>query len=517
MRWPTGALLAALALPAGPARAAPAQLTLGEALELALANNHRLQAARLDLETTRSQVSQAYAPVMPRVDASASYTRNVKAPDPFAGSAAGGVFGGFDSIGWLAFNESARTDGDPATNPIGFGEFAQRQAAGLDAAGIDPATGNPFLVENQFVLGLSVTQTLYDGAAFAGLRAAEAVDAQQQAALDAEVHALVDQVTRAYYGALLGEAQVAVLAKRVARVEANLAEVSKRVAQGVVPQFQQLSAEVELANVQTSQLQAAEAAAAALDGLRQACVLPPDQPLVLADPLTVGEIDPAPSVGEAIAKAREVRPDLRRLRALDRAYEAKVDAAGSAYWPTVSAFLNMQVQGSVPDDRTTAFNPDPADPFTYSTDEKGFFADEYWFPVVNLGLRLSWNLFSGFTTDRQVEQARIERRKTRTSTDELEAAIAIEVTQAARAMETAAHRLDTQSRNIARAELNYQHAEARVANGVSTQTDLRAASDQLDESRFNQLQAAHDYLIAKTRYAIAIGQPPTATDRTGGE
>jgi hypothetical protein len=43
---------------------------------------------------------------------------------------------------------------------------------------------------------------------------------------------------------------------------------------------------------------------------------------------------------------------------------------------------------------------------------------------------------------------------------------------------------------------------------VSTQLELRSASQQLDETRFNHLQAVHDYLVAWTRYEVAVGIRP---------
>jgi outer membrane protein TolC len=64
------------------------------------------------------------------------------------------------------------------------------------------------------------------------------------------------------------------------------------------------------------------------------------------------------------------------------------------------------------------------------------------------------------------------------------------------------------------AELNYNHMSERVQEGVASQLELREASDQLDQSRLNYLQAVHDYLVARTDLETALGQPLTPTSES---
>ncbi len=89
----------------------PVGMTLAEALELGLQHNHALQRSRIDAEAAGQQVEEAWSSVYPRLDLTLRYTRTVESPDPFAGSDAGGFFDQLAAVGWLAFNESARTDG----------------------------------------------------------------------------------------------------------------------------------------------------------------------------------------------------------------------------------------------------------------------------------------------------------------------------------------------------------------------------------------------------------------------
>ncbi len=134
-------LLFLLWLPSFPASAQDAgplslALTLDEAVQIALVQNIAIQRSRLDVETAASQVKEGWGQLLPQVDVNASYTRSVKSINPFTGSQAGGLFQTLGFIDWLAFNEQARTDGNPGTDPISVAEFFARQQAGLEAAGV---------------------------------------------------------------------------------------------------------------------------------------------------------------------------------------------------------------------------------------------------------------------------------------------------------------------------------------------------------------------------------------------
>jgi outer membrane protein TolC len=493
--------------PAQSAAASPT-LTLPEALELALVRNYGLALAQLDIDGAHTQIEQAWGSVYPRVDLSLRYTRTLRAPNPFAGSAAGGLFDGFDAIGWLAYNESARTAGG---QPISLADYQQRNADGLDAAGIEPAADNPFLVENAVNAGINVTQTLYNGAAFAAIRGAESYQRQVESTLRAQQQEVAQQVSETYYGALLAQAQVAVLHKSVERTRDTVSEVTERVSHGVLPTFQQLSAEVELNNLQTSLIQARAREAAALDALKVIIGLPPSEPITLRDTLTVTPFNPQP-IETALQTAIASRPDLETLRRSMQLLEVQRELTEARNLPVISAFANIGLQGSVPDDRTSAV-PDRMVPFRYSKDERGVFDGDYWNDSANIGLSLTWNLFDGFQTSQQIQLDQLATRRLAVRYQQALDGVRMSLQASLRDLETARELLANQDQNIARAELNDAHARARVAEGVSTQLELRQASQQLDLSQLNRLQAVHTYLNAVVRYRIAIGQPPVGSDR----
>ncbi|MDX1531753.1 MAG: TolC family protein, partial [Rhodothermales bacterium] len=174
-------------------------LTLDDALEIALARNYAVRTAALDVANADAQVREAWGQLFPQVDASASYTRNVVSANPFAGSSAGGLFGSLAAIDWLAFNERARTDEDPGTDPITLAEFQQRQAAGFAEAGVELGGGdNPFSVPNQFLGQVEISQTLYNGSAFAAVKGANSLREINEAALTQQQQEVVHETRELY-------------------------------------------------------------------------------------------------------------------------------------------------------------------------------------------------------------------------------------------------------------------------------------------------------------------------------
>lgn len=488
----------------------PMALSLSEALEIALVQNYALERTRLDLEESRARIDRAWGQLWPRVDADAAYTRNLAVANPFAGTSAGDLFGGFDAVGWLAFNENARTDTDPETTPIPFSEFVSRQMDGRSAAGIPEADPdeNPFFVANQFRFGLTVRQLLYDGAAFAGIRAASVAEEASAASISHRMHRVVEDTAVAYYGAQSAKEEALILEKSVARAATALDETTKRVEQGIQPRFAELSAEVELANLETQLVRARNAAEAAVDNVKLVLGIPADTDLRLTDELPDDPgVFQSASREDAIARALTQRPDLVEARKNVELLTLRERVTFARFLPVISGVLRLDMTGSVPDDRTIVLtNPD--DPFMFGTREDGFFSDRYWFSNASVGLELTWNLFDGFASVAALEANQVATRRARSILAEVESTVRVQVDASLRDLASANKQIRSQRRNVVRAELNYRHAETRLEEGVSSQLELREASDQLDQSRLSQKQAVHDFLVARVRYRVAVGSPP---------
>ena len=489
-----------------PAGALP--LTLDAAVEIALARGYAVRLAELDIATARAQVRQQYGTLYPAVDLSSSYTRNVIQANPFAGSSAGSIFGGLGAIGWLQFNETARTDGDPATNPITLAEYNQRIGDGQAAVGYNPANStNPFGTDNSFLNAVSVSQPLYSGTAFAALRGARSlVEISAQAAEQRRDEAIA-QARQAFYGALLAQAQIDVRGASVERARETSQDASLLVAQGVRPVLERLNAEVDLANAETGLVTAEAQATAALDGLLLTLGLPVGTPVVLVGGLAEPPEGLFRTVGlaAAAAGALDLRPDLQQARLAIRLQEVQRDVIRAGATPNLSAFASFSYSGNIPDDRSFVRTPDADDPFTFETGSSGFFSSTYWQPALSVGLRLNWTLFNGFQTRYAVQQQQIAVQQAEVRLEQATNAARLEVAGALRDLDSARRRLATQRRTVETAQTAYTFASARLEEGVASQVDVRIASQNLDVARLNYLQAIYDALVARSAYERSTG------------
>jgi len=490
---------------------APQVLSLRDAVQIALRENYDLRRAELDVRTARAQVKEARGSVYPRVDVSGSYTRNIVQANPFAGSDVSSFLGGGGQGDWVAFNERARQDGDPSTEPITFNEFLRRQEEAREEAGVSFAdTGNPFGVDNEFLGSVQLTQTLYDKSAFSALRGAQQFQDVSRRRLDRQVQTVANDVYEAFYAALLAEEQVRVLQQRTDRTEQTLQEVSARVRRGVAPKLQRMSTEVELSNLRTELIQAQNDAGLALDRLKVALGLSVDANIQLDGALETDSQDLFinTSQQEALSRAMQQRPDLERARLAIDLREIERQTIEAQYYPTLEAVATFSYSGRVPDNREQILT-DPTDPFFYDSLQRGFFDDSYWNPTLSAGLQMSWNVFNGFQTTARMEQQTIEITQAELQRDQLQQSIELEVSSALRRLETARRRIQSQRETVQNAETNYEFTERRLDEGVSSALELREASDQLDRSRLNYLQAVYDYLVARSDLETAVGAPLT--------
>ncbi len=485
----------------------PLTLTLDEALQIALVRNYAVRLERLNVEQASAQVREAWGDAWPLIDLTSNYTRNLKSANPFAGSEAGGLFSSFGFIDWLSFNERARTDDDAATGPIDFDDFLDRQEGGLEAIGATfGGDANPFAVPNEFLSSVSVTQKIFSASLFVGIRGARHYKDLTDENLNRQRQLVLHEVRRAFYQALLSLKQVEVARMSVERTRATLNETMQRVAQGLAPKFQRLTAEVELANLETEQVEIAGAAAQALDNLKMQIGIPVEQPIRLRGDLETEDRGRFLTVSteNAVDLALQHRPDLKQARLAIELQRVDRRLAMTQYMPELNAVANISYIGRVPDNRTQIVSED-RDNFIYRSESIDFFSQSYWNPAISAGVRLTWNIFNGFRTSARVQQRSVALHQAELQYDQTLQQIRMDVQGALRDLDAAQQRILAQDQNVRRAEVNYEYARARLAEGVASPVEERNASEQLDQSRLNRLRALYDYLVAQSALETSLG------------
>lgn len=479
-------------------------LSLNDAIEIALVNSYVLQRSRLGVEEADAQIREARGTVYPQIGSQASYTRNVITPNPFAGSSAEGLFASFAAIDWLFYNERQRSDGNPT---LPFDEFLDRQSDGLQQAGISQSGGsNPFAVENQFIMAVSATQALYNGAAFAAIRGAEHLRTIMREQLERDTQTLVKDVRTAYLNALLAHEQVNLIETSLSQLRETHREISLMVDQGILPRIDRNSLEVEIVNLETNLIQARNGRDLATRSMNLVLGIPIEHNIRLTDTYdnftaTLPELG---KVDDAYTTALQLRPDLRQA---DGAIKLRLEERNlnrAQYLPVLSAFADYAFIGSVPQNRTMAV-ADPDIDFKYSTETRGFFDNSYWNSSLAVGVRMQWNIFDGFQRRARIQQVNVNIKRAELDALLLRESIYLEIDQSIKSLEAAWNRIESQRRNIELAQMNYDDARARLREGAGTRLEERQAANLLDQSKLNYMAALHEFLVARSNYDHAVG------------
>lgn len=424
----TTALLLSVTLPAVAAES-PGPLDLDRALALALEHNYAIRQARARFDEAGGALVASRAGHLPNVSLASSYSR-------------------------------------------------------VDRSLLETPPGTPSLASpTAWDAGVQAQQTVYSGGAVeSGIAAARAARAAAQADFETAVQGALLGVRERYFAVLLARAQVGVQEEAVRLLEEEFSTARSRVTAGTGSPFDQLRAEVALANGQPPLIRARNTYRLAAVELLRAIGLPAPEG---AEGTITGELAFAPREFELealLASARANRPELRQLERLVDAAGADVGLARSGLRPNLALVAGYGIQKS-------AYTDDLDDTV------------DGW----SVGVQGSWPIFDGRATRGRVTQARARLEQTRLGLDETLLAIDSEVRRAFSSYREAGDLVAASQRVVEQAQESLRLARSRFDVGAATQLDVLQTQVALTEARTNGVLALHDANVALARLERAAG------------
>jgi outer membrane protein len=417
-------------------------LSLADCIDLALKRNSAILKGQSDLEAAHGLVVQTRSIIVPKVRASGNYQ----------------------------INDEGAIDKFPVSIPTTNGQTI---------------TVNPG--DQQWSAGVRVVQSIYEGGRMkSALRAGRLTKEQALLEYQRTVADTLVEVRVAYYDILLAAEQIGVQEASLKLLSKELEDATRRFEAGTVPRFNVLRAEVELANARPRLIRAKNDYRISKNNLANLLGynLPKD---VWEDiPLQLeGKLDADPyriELPSAITQAMNHRPELGALRKAEQLRQQDVQIAQSGYLPSAQVFAGY---GS----RNSQFSTE------LSRDVSGW----------NAGAQVSWDIFDGLLTRGKVQQARALRAKAQYDLEDTTRRIELEVRTAYSNFIQAREVLESQKKVVEQAEEALRLASARAEAGTGTQLDVLSAQTALTEARSTQVQALHDYDVARARLERAIG------------
>ena len=334
---------------------------------------------------------------------------------------------------------------------------------------------------------ITANYTIWDhGRREAGLAQAKTNQLAVRSDYDRAKEDLIYNIARAYYDLLQAEKLIDVNEKlldisrgNVDKVRAFLAADKAIPADVAAAKVQQASNELALVNAENN-LELARADLASLMGLD------PRTPIKIVD---VEEIPSSPemqeiSLEDAITKAVQNRPELKKLRARLTSLGWSLKLAQLDRWPAISAEYDY-----------TVFLDD------YLRDREDFNKHRNWSAAV----RVSFPIFDGGVSKRREQNAGIVVQQTKEDMGDRERSIMFEVQQAYLSLERSGKSLD-----IAREQVKDATESLNVTQGLYEENmvillELLSAQARYAQALINQVTAFYDHKLAEKALLKAMG------------
>ena len=424
------------------------KMTLDECIEYAFKNNASMIDAKIDIELAKSTVGEVRAQGLPQVNGTFQITDNYKIPTSFIPA------------------DIVRSDDNPIPPDV---EFVPVQ----------------FSTQYTGYAGLNMTQLIFDGTYFLGLKAADTYTELSKAAVGVSKADIALNVTKSYYGVLVIREQLKLLDKNIERVGQLLTETKELYANGFVEELDVDKLSVTYNNLESEKQRLERLEGNSLSFLKFQMGMPVVEELQLEDELVAIQMDNQLFEESFDYKQRPEYGVYEVQRELDL---LNVKQYKVGYYPTVNFNAN----------------------YGFGAGSNKFnllrFSNDNWFGQGSLGISVNIPVFDGLRKKYQIEQAKLSLQKTENNITNLKKTIDWERQTALNTLSNSISTLETQSKNIELAKKIAGKTKIKYKEGVGSSLEVIQAETDLLDAQNSYFSALYDALIAKADYDKAVGK-----------
>ncbi len=416
--------------------------TLSQCVAYALEHSEQIQNAELDNRIAQANVGEIRAVGLPQVNANLALQDNFKVPKVFL---PGEVIGG-----------------EPGTFvPVEF----QPQYAGQ--------------------ANITLTQLLFDGSYFLGLKAASVYTELSRKAIVQTKIELAESIAKAFYGVLVNQERLQLIGQNEARLVQLHQETKALYENGFAEKIDVDRVQVTLNNLRTQKANFQRVLDLSMGLLKFQMGLNLTENIQVVGNLRELTLEAPPLLdpGEAFLQRIEygILQTQKELDLLNlKNYRVQ-------YFPNLGLSLSY---GS--NTGTNAFG------------DLWKFNDQ-WFGNGSIGLQLNIPIFDGLRKKYQIQGARFALQKTENNLRQLERTTALQVSQSYLSLQNAIQTLEAQRQNMELAQEIYRVANIKYQEGVGANLEVLDAETAYKEAETNYYAALYDALIAKTDLQKAQG------------
>ena len=331
---------------------------------------------------------------------------------------------------------------------------------------------------NEYTSSLTLSQNIYDfGKTSSQVKIQKFNLDSAGSDLETSKEQIVLSVKQAYYAVIQTARNRKVADESVGQYKQHLDQARGFFDVGTKPRYDVITAEVNLSNAKLNLITADNALKIARVNLNNAMGVPDAPVYTVEDSLAF--IKYKITLDDALSKAMANRPDIKSLALRRRAVEASVQLAKTGYYPALTGSTSYNWQGGT-----------------------GLPLESEW----NVGVTLSFPIFSGFLTKHQVEEAVSNLNVARANEEALRLSVVLDVQQSYLNLKQAEDSIDTADLAVKQATENLDIANGRYAAGVGNPIEVTDAQIVYSNAKLAYIQALTNYNVAHASLLKAMGE-----------
>lgn len=420
------------------------ELTLPEAVEYALENNPSTKNARLQLLISKATIKETTAQGLPQVNGAYNLDYNPKIPVVFL------------------------PNQPPFGNPSIPGDVIPARF------GVSYSSG----------LGVTVSQMIFDGSFFVGLRAAKTLlELTNKDLKKAEID-VVENVKKAYYGVLVNQQRIRLASANLSRIDTLLKETMALNEAGFVEKIDVSRVQVQRNNTYTQVQRSQAGLEISKQILKLQLGMPMEMELLLAESLQ--DLTPTEEMTSLLGEEGGERIEIEQVATQMTLVGLDIKNNHSQYMPKINFIGNARRNGAGNELNTV-------------------FDDNNWFGSSLVGVSMSVPIFDGFSKAARIQKNRIQLNQLENQRSFLKESFKNELFLAKANLRNDLNILEVQEENLALAKEVYQIARIKYTEGIGSNLEVVEADASLIAAEINYLGALYDGLISKINLEKALG------------
>ncbi len=355
-------------------------------------------------------------------------------------------------------------------------------SAGLSQGGTTDVVGGEDSSSESFGGSLSLSQTLLDGASFAGIAGAHRSRTATELSLEAARRQTVFETKQGYYGLLKAVQLRGVQEEAVELAREQLRKTQSLFDLGSASKSDLLKAQVQVGESELALIAAEKSAASARAGLAYVLGIDVATEIEAVDtPEGSREEDVS---GYDLEAAISSRPDIRAREESVVASRRSLLAAKAARWPD----LGLSVRYSRGAETFEEFRDDMADDYSRS-----------------VSLSMSVPIFNGLSTKASIDSGKSALRSREVSLRSARLQAAYEIEIARLSVDEGRRSVDVAEQSVMQAEEDLKVSEERFRLRAASMLELIDARVAYSRARAYLVEARYNYEIAKAELKLALG------------